>query len=181
VKCTATDTSGNSSSASFTVTVADTHAPVISVPAPITVNASGTGGASVTYTATATDAVDGAITPTCTPASGSTFLPGATTVTCTATDAHGNTGHASFVVTVRSAGAMLNDLLLAANLPPGKSLPAKVKVAQSNYAAGDIAGTCSMLAAFISEVSAQSGKQLTVAQASDLLDRARAIRTVLGC
>ncbi|MDX6485829.1 MAG: hypothetical protein QOF43_982 [Gaiellaceae bacterium] len=182
VTCTAADTSGHTATATFTITVVDTHAPVVNVPAPITINASGTGGASVTYAATATDTVDGAITPTCTPASGSTFAVGTTTVTCTATDAHANVGHASFTVTIRSVGAMLNDLLaLATSLPPGKSLPAKVKVAQSNYAAGDIAGTCSMLAAFISEVSAQSGKQLTVAQATDLLDRARAIRTVLGC
>jgi hypothetical protein len=182
VTCTATDTSGNSSGGSFTVTVADTHGPVVSVPGPITINASGTGGATVTYTATATDAVDGAITPTCSTPSGSTFGVGTTTVTCNATDAHGNTGHASFTVTVRSAGAMLNDLLaLATSLPPGKSLPAKIKVAQANYAAGDIAGTCSMLAAFISEVNAQSGKQLTVAQANDLRARATAIRTILGC
>jgi len=104
-----------------------------------------------------------------------------TTVTCTATDAHGNTGTASFTVTVRSIPGMLNDLLLAANLPPGKSLPQKVKNAQAAYAANDIPTTCSILGAFMSEVSAQSGKAFTVAQGNDLLDRARAIRTALGC
>src|SRR5262249_47660719 len=46
------------------------------------------------------DAVDGSLQPTCTPPSGSTFAPGATTVTCHATDAAGNTGDASFTVTV---------------------------------------------------------------------------------
>jgi hypothetical protein len=36
----------------------------------------------------------------CVPASGSTFAVGTTTVTCTATDAHGNTGQGTFKVTV---------------------------------------------------------------------------------
>jgi hypothetical protein len=37
-------------------------------------------------------------------ASGSTFHIGATTVTCTATDTHGNTGSSSFTVTDRYDG-----------------------------------------------------------------------------
>jgi hypothetical protein len=37
---------------------------------------------------------------TCTPASGSTFPLGATTVTCSATDTAGNTGSSTFTVTV---------------------------------------------------------------------------------
>ena len=36
----------------------------------------------------------------CTPASGATFPLGATTVSCTATDTRGNSGAASFTVTV---------------------------------------------------------------------------------
>jgi len=181
VTCTAKDTSNNKGTASFVVTVVDTTAPAITVPSTINVNTSSLAGATVTYTVTASDLVDGSVTPTCSPASGATFAIGSTTVNCSATDAHGNTGHASFVVNVNSPAAMLNDLWLAANLPPGKSLPQKVKNAQAAYAAHDIPTTCSILAAFISEVSAQSGKQLTVAQATDLLGRARAIRTVLGC
>jgi hypothetical protein len=59
-------------------------------------------GANVTYgAATATDLVDGSVTPvTCTPASGSLFTFGTTTITCSATDLHGNTGSNSFTVTV---------------------------------------------------------------------------------
>jgi hypothetical protein len=81
----------------------------------------------VTYTATATDDVDGPITPTCTPASGTTFAPGTTTVTCTATDAAGNTATASFTVTIE--GLTPDPVILlkelrekvsgAANLPRG--------------------------------------------------------------
>jgi hypothetical protein len=54
----------------------------------------------VTYSATATDLVDGAVTPVCSPAPGATYRIGTTSVTCTATDAHGNRSHGSFTVTV---------------------------------------------------------------------------------
>ena len=54
----------------------------------------------MSFTATANDIVDGSITPTCTPASGSTFPLGNTQVDCSATDAHGNTSNGSFNVTV---------------------------------------------------------------------------------
>jgi hypothetical protein len=78
----------------------DTIPPVVTVPANMTVPATGPSGAVVTFSASAVDNVDGALTPTCTPASGSTFPVGSTTVTCRATDAAGNTGSASFSVTV---------------------------------------------------------------------------------
>ncbi len=57
-----------------------------------TVEATGPGGANVDYDATAVDNVDGPLTPTCVPPSGSLFPIGSTTTTCTATDAAGNTG-----------------------------------------------------------------------------------------
>src|SRR5439155_1042787 len=100
VTCTATDTKGNHGAASFTVTVTDTAGPVVTVPANATVEATGATGATFTYTATASDVVDGPRAATCTPASGSTFPLGATTVNCTAADAKGNNGAASFTVTV---------------------------------------------------------------------------------
>ena len=105
VTCTATDVSGNTGSATFRVTVADTMPPVVTVPADITTEATGSAGAPATFTASATDLVDGSLTPTCTPASGSTFPLGATTVTCTATDASGNTGSTTFTVTVADTTA----------------------------------------------------------------------------
>ncbi|MFE9858726.1 HYR domain-containing protein [Streptomyces sp. NPDC005780] len=49
-------------------------------------------GARIRYRVTATDAQDGTLPATCTPASGSFFPVGTTTVTCSATDAAGNTG-----------------------------------------------------------------------------------------
>ncbi len=103
VTCTPTDAHGNSTSASFnvTVTLVDTTKPVVVAPSNITTEATSAAGAVVSFTATATDNLDGTLTPTCAPPSGSTFPIGATNDTCSATDAHGNTGTDSFTVTVR--------------------------------------------------------------------------------
>src|SRR5439155_15266501 len=82
---------------SFTVTVGDHTAPVVTVPGPISVAAT-SAATFVDFTATATDGVDGSLTPACD--HGHLFGLGVATVTCSATDAHGNTGSASFTVTV---------------------------------------------------------------------------------
>ncbi|HTE20282.1 MAG TPA: HYR domain-containing protein [Armatimonadota bacterium] len=100
VTVTAVDKSGNVSTKSFTVTVRDTTPPVITVPADISAVATSTGGAVVTFTVTAIDLVSGAVPVNCTPASGSAFKPGTTTVTCTATDRAGNTATKTFLVRV---------------------------------------------------------------------------------
>jgi hypothetical protein len=104
VDCNATDAHGNKAlPKSFKVTVTDTTPPSFSgVPGPITVEANGPAGSTVNYTnPTAVDLVDGPIPGVvCEPASGSVFPLGTTTVTCHATDSHGNTGKASFLVKV---------------------------------------------------------------------------------
>jgi hypothetical protein len=101
VDCEATDAHSNKATSSFKITVVDTTSPTLNLPADITQEATSPSGAAVSYTATATDLVDGSITPTCLPASGSTFALGTTLVTCSATDAHGNIGSASFNVIVQ--------------------------------------------------------------------------------
>ncbi|MDX6503095.1 MAG: hypothetical protein QOE29_220, partial [Gaiellaceae bacterium] len=100
VTCSATDSHGNTGSASFNVVVTDDGNPTVSVPANITTPATGAGGAAVTYSVSASDAIDPSPAVGCDKASGSTFVVGTTTVTCTATDNGGNTGSASFTVTV---------------------------------------------------------------------------------
>ena len=100
VSCSATDKAGNSATGTFTVTVQDKAPPVLTVPADMTVDATGPNGAVVTYTASASDLVDGPLVTTCAPSSGSLFAFGSTTVTCSVTDKAGNTGSASFKVTV---------------------------------------------------------------------------------
>jgi hypothetical protein len=101
----------------------DTTGPVIVTPGQIVVSGTAS-GAIVTFTVSATDAVSGEVTATATPASGSTFAVGDTTVNVSATDGAGNTSTASFVVTV---------------LPP--SLPAPWTLRQITPYTGVAAGT----------------------------------------
>ncbi len=102
VTCSATDQAGNTGQASFDVTVEDTTPPDVTVPGDITEEATSAAGAAVSFSPlpSANDIVDGDITPTCTAASGDTFPIDTTEVTCSATDQAGNTGQASFDVTV---------------------------------------------------------------------------------
>ncbi|HJW45394.1 MAG TPA: HYR domain-containing protein [Lysobacter sp.] len=102
---TATDAAGNSASATSTVTVVDTTAPAVSVPATIVSEATSAAGAAVSFSASAIDLVYGNVAVSCAPASGSTFALGTTTATCSATDGSGNTGQASFAITVRDTTA----------------------------------------------------------------------------
>ena len=91
VNCSVTDSGGLTATGSFTVTVQDTTPPSLNLPGKT---------ADVTYTPTATDLVDGSVPVSCSPASGSIFPVGTTTVNCSATDAHHNTATGSFTVTV---------------------------------------------------------------------------------
>lgn len=87
------------SSCTFTVTVNDTQPPTISASGVIV----GIGGGflcpRVHFGVTASDNCPG-VTKTCSPASGSCFPIGTTTVTCTATDSSGNTATTSFTVKI---------------------------------------------------------------------------------
>ena len=107
VTCSATNESGMTSTATFNVTVTDLTPPVLTVPSNVTATATGPSGAVVTFSATATDLVDGTDPVTCAPASGGTFGFGRTTVTCAATDRHGNSASASFTVTVSPGTAIV--------------------------------------------------------------------------
>lgn len=78
----------------------DDTPPVVYVPTDLTVEASGSGGTVVAIAAFAIDNVDGYLTATCDPPSGSEFPLGDTLVICSATDANGNIGSAVFVISV---------------------------------------------------------------------------------
>ncbi|MEO7047889.1 MAG: HYR domain-containing protein, partial [Ferruginibacter sp.] len=100
VTVTATDAAGNIATCTFNVIVKDAQAPAIVCPANInTTSTIGACTAVVNFTVNATDNCPG-VTVTSSPASGSTFASGTTTVTNTATDASGNTSTCSFTVTV---------------------------------------------------------------------------------
>ena len=81
VNCTAS----NGGSGSFTVKVVDTKGPKLNLPRDFSVPGSSQ-GATVTYSASAEDAVDGAVSVSCSPASGHFFAVGSTTVNCSASD-----------------------------------------------------------------------------------------------
>lgn len=83
------------------VSFPDTTPPAVTVPAAIVAEATSANGATVTFTATANDPDNGVVPVTCTPASGSTFPLGNTTVTCSASDPAGNTGTGTFTITVQ--------------------------------------------------------------------------------
>jgi photosystem II stability/assembly factor-like uncharacterized protein len=100
VTCTASSDGG---SATSSVTIArDATPPALAADANVTAAATSGAGAVVVYDApAAADATSGlASAPACAPASGSTFAPGPTTVTCTVSDRAGNAASASFTVTV---------------------------------------------------------------------------------
>lgn len=101
VNCSVEDSGELTDSGSFTVQVVDTTAPSVTPGSNVSSGPTGAFGASVSYgAASATDIVDGPLTASCTPASGSAFGFGNTTVTCSATDTAGNTGSATLTVTV---------------------------------------------------------------------------------
>lgn len=80
--------------------VVDSTPPTPLLPENIYVRATSSDGAVVTFSASATDDVDGVLTVTCTPESGSVFPVGETVVVCNATDSAGNLAEGSFRVTV---------------------------------------------------------------------------------
>src|SRR5262249_44475785 len=98
-----TNNSGSVTSSVAVLTVTDTIGPVLSLPANITVTRNASGGAVVSYSASALDACEGSVAIVCTPAAGSTFASGMTTVTCQAHDSSNNTNSGSFTVTVQEA------------------------------------------------------------------------------
>jgi hypothetical protein len=145
VTCSARDAAGNTASKSFTVTVTivDTTDPVLTVPSNISVQTQDPSGAVVMYTATATDNVDGSITPTCSPSSGTKFAVGTTTVTCTATDTHGNTSTASFTVTVTLVDTTKPLLTVPSNITVTTTNPGGTAVTYQASATDNLDGSIS--------------------------------------
>jgi hypothetical protein len=83
----------------------DITAPQLTLPDDMTHEATGSDGAVVTFTATASDEIDGSVSVSCSPTSGSVFPLGTSQVSCSATDAAGNTATGDFDVTVQDTTA----------------------------------------------------------------------------
>lgn len=145
VSCSATDAAGNTATGSFTVTVQDTTPPAVTPPSNIVFEATGGSGAVVSYSGqSAFDLVDGPLTPSCSPASGSTFGLGLNTVTCSATDSHNNTGSRSFTINVTDTTApalsLPADLTVEAAGPAGAM--ATFSASASDLVDGPVAVSC---------------------------------------
>jgi hypothetical protein len=184
----ADDTNGNTDVFVHELTWLDSTPPAIEVPADITVNATRPSGATVSYDAvTATDELDPNPTVSCDHESGSIFPIGTTPVTCTATDASGNTATASFNVIVKGAVEQINDLksyVASLNIQAGlkRSLQAKLDDALAYLNAGSTTQACTKLSEFISQVNAaQSGGQIPTDDAQKLTEDATRIKGVVGC
>jgi hypothetical protein len=113
---TCTQGASNTLTVNNAIVVADTTPPALSLPGNMTLQATGPGGRTVTFTATANDTIDGNRPVTCTPASGSTFPIGITTVNCSASDLSGNTANGSFTITIQDT------------TPPALTLPGNMTV-----------------------------------------------------
>ncbi|MDH3362323.1 MAG: HYR domain-containing protein [Gammaproteobacteria bacterium] len=159
ITCTASDGSTVAISIGIFVNVQDLVAPVLTVPgADVTADADPlTGTAQVTYVVTATDIIDPDPEVICTPASGSTFPVGTTTVTCTASDdgpnalGQPNVTTATFDVVVADATApvftIVDDPYVVAVSDPGTAVvPLAIdfsgNVSASDAVDGSIAPVC---------------------------------------
>jgi hypothetical protein len=168
----------------FTVTIKDVEAPTIACPAPMSIDATGPQGAVATFAPVAGDNCSATVSSV--PASGSLFAIGTTPVSSTAQDPSGNQSSCSFTVHVKGAAEQLADLVTAVtNLPVNQgiqtSLLAKLNAALAKVQGSQAGPACSDLSAFISQVSAQSGKAIAAADADALIAKATQIRAVLGC
>ncbi len=101
ITLTADDGRGGTGTSTVLITVQDITPPALTLPASQTLEATGPAGSVATFSATAMDLVDGARPAVCSPASGSVFPLGTTTVGCSASDLHGNSAPGTFTITVR--------------------------------------------------------------------------------
>ena len=135
-----TDAAGSVTSNAAAVSVTDTTPPVLTLPSNMIVEATSAAGAVASFTPTATDNV-GVTSLSATPASGSTFAIGTTTVNVIATDGAGNTANGSFTVTVRDTIAPV--VTPPANVTVAATSSSGAVVSYSSASASDAVGVVS--------------------------------------
>lgn len=165
--------------------VRDSDLRLTDMPSDMTVDAVGPAGTTVNYTMPSPADEDlSTAGVNCSPSRGTTFAIGTTKVTCTVTDTDGDANSPvsqSFDVTVRGAPEQLAALCAASDgVGPGKSLATKCGAAQEALSAGQDSEALSFLAAYVSEVNAQTGKKLSPGSASNLAAAAQQIAAVIG-
>jgi hypothetical protein len=188
VNCTATDAHGNSSHTTLTVTVRDTTAPSLTVPVSVVADATTPTGGRASWSATATDLVDPSPSVTCVPASGSFFAIDDTTVSCTATDATGNTSSPkTFTVHMNNVSeefANLTTVVGSLGLNPGLTASLQTWLTTAQRHLDRQKDACQQLDGFLLQALAQAGKvnpTLTVGQGQALVAAANALEGSIGC
>jgi hypothetical protein len=183
------DHSGTIQKSVVTNTWVDTTPPTLSVPGTITVDATGPDGAIVTFVAGASDDSGQPPTVTCAPPSGSRFPIGSTAVTCTATDAAGNSATASFAVVVVGACEQMANLadkvVSALGLPPAQATALRRTLMLSlveGCARAAAETKCRALDRFAALVRIWKAiGQIPAVRADELLVDVARIRNVLSC
>jgi len=168
-----------------TTSSGDMTPPTLLLPATIVVDATSPAGATVTYSVSASDDRDPNPVVICSPPSGNVFPLLVTNVSCAATDDAGNSASGTFQVVVLDATQQLQqtiDVVASYALTRlGTSLSDKLQLAMGFSASADVRQACGVLTGFLNEVRAQSGKALSVEQATELTRRGIRIRNVIGC
>ena len=183
VTLTVTDAQGATNSCTGKAIVVDTTPPSIFCPGDIVTDGTSPDGAVVSFVASASDNCS-VTSVSCSPASGSTFPIGTTTVTCRAIDGASHTNSCTFTVHVTSAteqaAAAIGDLGVDPKLT--SSLTHKLNNINKKIADGKVDAACKQLAKYIKYVTKQRTKgKLTEEQADALISDAEGIRAVLGC
>jgi hypothetical protein len=161
VFCYAYDAQLNLGMATFNVTV--TNGPVLTLPANIVVECTGSAGTPVSFTVTATDNA----TISCTPASGSAFPLGTTTVNCTATASTDPTPttSGSFTVTVGdTTPPQISGVTATPNSlwPPDKTMRAvTIGVSIVDVCSSNPAGGCQIISVSSNEPDGTTQWQIT--------------------
>jgi hypothetical protein len=161
-----------------------THAQPVTFTAHVTpTSGSGTPTGSVTFSDGSTTLGTVALSGGTASLTTSALAPGTHTITAAyAGNGTYRPSSASLQQVVKGVTALLTDLAQeVADIGPGNSLAAKVQSIQASVAAGQNAQACSKLGALLNEISAQSGKSLTVAQAQHLTDEINVIRSLIPC
>ncbi len=139
VSCTASNGFAPDATCSFTVTVTDNQPPTITCPANIFLGTTGNSTVATWPAPTVGDNCPGIGAPTCTPASGSSFNVGVTTVTCSVADASNNTASCSFAVTVNRVAGTVSDPLSCTG--PGNTLKATLMISNNGNVNQTVADT----------------------------------------
>ena len=133
----------------------------------------------ISITCTASDALSGIASSTCANINGpaTSFGLGAHTFSASALDKAGNsgTGSVAFTVVVTYSGLCTLTRSYVDDQSVEDSLCSKLADAEAAAAAGNIKSKNNIIAAYVKQVKAQTGKSLTAAEAATLIELAKAL------